>query len=808
MSAYSIVDSQGSRQRTAGDFPLALGGPQADITVDPAGDSEPLAYFGLDDGDLFVQAAEGSAGVRYNGVALAGSQWLKDGDRLQLGPSQLTVEIDGGATRFAVREATTAAPAPPKLTPPRREPAAAATIQPIAFEPKRRLAGDASRTRFRPVALLVVLVLAAMLGVAGFLLTARSIAVEVTPPPDLLAFESRWVMPLGDRFLLRPGSYRLMAEKDGFTPLSTTVEVTRDSQQSFRFELAKLPGRLVVGSGVDGVEVLVDGESRGFTPLPALELAPGVYDLAARAERYQELTTRVEIAGAGSEQSWDLELVPRWAEVTFDSQPGGARVRVDGETLGETPLTAEILDGSHRYDLVLAGHKPHGGRFEVTAGEPLELPSVRLRPSDGNLVLSSDPAGATVGVNGSYRGETPLDLFLEPGREHEVTVSKAGFDTRKQAVSVRSGQSQELNVVLTPQQGEVRISSWPPDAELFVDGEARGSASQQLELPAIPHQIEIRKAGFVTHSQTLTPLPGVPQWVEVTLKPVGQERAEAEAKAAPPKITTSQGHVLLKIAPGKLQMGASRREPGRRSNEVLRQVELTRPFYLATQEVSNRQYRKFKEEHFSGQVGGQNLEIDHHPAVRMTWQEAAAYCNWLSRQDNLPPAYVDRGGELVAAVPMTTGYRLPTEAEWAWVARYPDGGSQALKYPWGESLPVPSGAGNYADASAQSILPAIIAGYNDQHPITAPVESFQPNARGFYHLNGNVAEWMHDYYAIRLGGSSEVERDPRGPETGELHVIRGASWMHSTVTELRLSFRDYGSEPRPDVGFRIARYAQ
>jgi formylglycine-generating enzyme required for sulfatase activity len=70
-----------------------------------------------------------------------------------------------------------------------------------------------------------------------------------------------------------------------------------------------------------------------------------------------------------------------------------------------------------------------------------------------------------------------------------------------------------------------------------------------------------------------------------------------------------------------------------------------------------------------------------------------------------------------------------------------------------------------------------------------------------------VAEWTHDLYSIPPA-SNEVARDPTGPAEGEQHVIRGSSFMHASVTELRLSFRDYGSKPRPDVGFRIARYAE
>jgi formylglycine-generating enzyme required for sulfatase activity len=75
-------------------------------------------------------------------------------------------------------------------------------------------------------------------------------------------------------------------------------------------------------------------------------------------------------------------------------------------------------------------------------------------------------------------------------------------------------------------------------------------------------------------------------------------------------------------------------------------------------------------------------------------------------------------------------------------------------------------------------------------------------------VGGNVAEWVHDVYAIRPSQGSVVEKDPVGPESGPAHVIKGASWMTTNVTRLRLSFRDYGSEARPDVGFRIARYAE
>ena len=73
-------------------------------------------------------------------------------------------------------------------------------------------------------------------------------------------------------------------------------------------------------------------------------------------------------------------------------------------------------------------------------------------------------------------------------------------------------------------------------------------------------------------------------------------------------------------------------------------------------------------------------------------------------------------------------------------------------------------------------------------------------------FRSNVAEWVHDVY--RLDAPSGREHpDPMGEATGELHAIRGSSWAHGDITELRFSFRDYGKDARNDLGFRVARSA-
>jgi formylglycine-generating enzyme required for sulfatase activity len=130
-----------------------------------------------------------------------------------------------------------------------------------------------------------------------------------------------------------------------------------------------------------------------------------------------------------------------------------------------------------------------------------------------------------------------------------------------------------------------------------------------------------------------------------------------------------------------------------------------------------------------------------------------------------------------------------------------------LKYPWGQEMPPPEDAGNFADQAAKEIVPTVLPRYNDGFASTAPVGTFPANALGLYDTGGNVAEWTNDYYGVYTGPADDVAVDPLGPDDGTHRVIRGSSWQHSGITQLRLSYRDFGTDPRTDVGFRLVRNA-
>jgi formylglycine-generating enzyme required for sulfatase activity len=191
----------------------------------------------------------------------------------------------------------------------------------------------------------------------------------------------------------------------------------------------------------------------------------------------------------------------------------------------------------------------------------------------------------------------------------------------------------------------------------------------------------------------------------------------------------------------------------------------------------------------------------------VAWEDVVQYLNWLSVKDGLQPVYEERDGQWAPVVPLRNGYRLPTDAEWEWAARFA-GQEKALLYPWGEEIPPPDRSGNYADISGAGSLPTTLLFYNDGYPVSAPVGSYAANAYGIFDLGGNVAEWVQDFYTLDVIETTERVDDPLGPTEGRLHVVRGASWRSATVTDLRLAARGSGAEGRDDVGFRLARNLQ
>ncbi len=162
-----------------------------------------------------------------------------------------------------------------------------------------------------------------------------------------------------------------------------------------------------------------------------------------------------------------------------------------------------------------------------------------------------------------------------------------------------------------------------------------------------------------------------------------------------------------------------------------------------------------------------------HPVVLVSYEDTQAFCRWLSEST----------GE---------AFRLPTEAEWEKAAR---GGLDGQPYPWGADLD-PSRANYLADPSAK------------RSSGTRPSGTYAPNGYGLYDMVGNVWEWVTDWYAPDYYGSS-TDRDPAGPGSGQLRVLRGGSWVCDDTAMLRCAHRHTAPADSYaySIGFRLARPA-
>ena len=681
-------------------------------------------------------------------------------------------------------------------------------IKPVSFRPGQRPRKPHARLKWFIGAALAALLI--LFGVAAwFVFTARQVVIRIEPQPEEISIEGGLAAPkIGAYYLMRPGEYTFEATRQCFELLKKRFLVSDDKSQILKYSMAKLPGRLSFQAHrsdkpsvlLEEARVYIDGQEVKKSQVQELAVNPGRHVVEIRAEKYQDLRDEIAVEGCDIHQKFDYALVPAWSDITIDSIPDNASVLVDGKAVGSTPTTLELLAGDHNIELKAERFKPWRTRLVVEANHPQVLDTVRLQPADGTLTLQTNPSGANVMLSNTFAGQTPTKLNLSADTTHLIQLSKAGYKTEIRKVTVGSAASKTLTVKLTPKLGIIHLVVAPADAEIIVDGKPRGKVPRQLRLLAVEHRLEIKKKGYQPYRTRITPRPGFPQEIAVTL--VKQSSAE---NVRTDTITTKNGYALKLIRPQSFTMGSSRREQGRRSNETLRRINLQRPFYMGVREVTNEEFRQFLAVHDSGALNGHSLNRDTLPVVDVTWEEAALFCNWLSVKESLPPVYVHKGGRLIAENPVGIGYRLPTEAEWEYCARFSAKGT-ALKYPWGNKFPPAGRAGNFADISAKGLLTYYLPSYNDGYAVTAPPQKFEAGALGLYDMGGNVAEWTHDYYSIYPYRADKIYIDPLGPDDGKHHVVRGAGWKQAGISELRLSYRDYSSTKRPDLGFRVCRY--
>ena len=317
-------------------------------------------------------------------------------------------------------------------------------IKPISFRPDRRPRKSPARLKWFIFSALGALLI--LFGVAAwFVFTARQVVIRIEPQPEKISIEGgRGAPNRGAYYLMRPGEYNLEATKQCFELLAKRFAVSDDKSQELKFSMTKLPGRLSFQAHrsdkpsvlLEKARVYIDGREVKKSQVQALAVNPGRHVVEIRAERYQDLRNEIEVEGCDIHQKFDYALVPAWSDITIDSIPDNATVLVDGETVGSTPTTLELLAGDHNIELKAERFKPWRTRLAIEANQPQVLDTVRLQPADGTVTLQTNPSGANVMLSNTFAGQTPTKLILSANTTHLIKLSKAGYETEIRKVTV------------------------------------------------------------------------------------------------------------------------------------------------------------------------------------------------------------------------------------------------------------------------------------------------------------------------------------------------------------------------------------
>ncbi len=300
---------------------------------------------------------------------------------------------------------------------------------------------------------------------------------------------------------------------------------------------------------------------------------------------------------------------------------------------------------------------------------------------------------------------------------------------------------------------------------------------------------------------------------------VASAEPSGEAEPGSEIATNSIGMKLALLPAGEFEMGAPESDELAEENERPRhRVKITRPFRIGVHEVTVGQFRAFIEAsgHVTaaekGKSSGYNGETrtfeydregfhwknpgweqtERHPVLNVNWFDCRAFCRWLSEREKIT-------------------YRLPTEAEWEYACR----AGTTARFVAGDSIEHLKGFANLQDQSLFALRPEFSnsetssflrkpVSWDDAHPFSAPVGSFEANAFGLHDMLGNAAEWCGDWLGADYYANSP-EEDPPGATSAEGgRVVRGGAFLHQP-SQCRATWRIGGTPSYHNyiIGFRV-----
>jgi len=308
---------------------------------------------------------------------------------------------------------------------------------------------------------------------------------------------------------LSKGSHLLKLTRKGFNPVYKSLILTKGGRREIKFALKPVTGLLLVESDPSGADLTVNGIFKGTTPVLITDLPLGSYSLNFKATGQLPRTMTVDLEDRIPLKVMG-DLASNMAQLTVNSFPTNAEVRIDGNLIGKTPLIYDKVEaGESEVMVAVKGYRPYIKKMTFEASKPYTL-NPTLEPLPSGLTIISAPSGAHVIIDKNPVGKTPTTVTNLNNGTHEVVVRLPGYARQKKTIELQPDAKESLEFTLVKDSGTLVVDTEPANVEIYVDGrhvtttvqkgpsDALSQTTRLLLKSKRAHKIQFVREGFIS----------------------------------------------------------------------------------------------------------------------------------------------------------------------------------------------------------------------------------------------------------------------------------------------------------------------
>ncbi len=329
----------------------------------------------------------------------------------------------------------------------------------------------------------------------------------------------------------KAGTYIVKARKKGYLPAEQKVEVEPGVKAEIVLTLSRIPGTLVVTTKPAGATVFANDEQIGQSPLTT-KVPSGDCRVKVALDGYVAQEKKVKVIPHRKVKS-RFTMVRGLGVIKVVTEPAGAMVSIDGKEAGPSPVEMELATGDHPVIVMMEGYIAQEKVCKIEH-QKTEVVTIKLPHSPpGTLVVTSEPTGAKVQINGKKAGTTPVEGKVNSGT-YKVVVEFEGYQRQEKEVRVKTEQRTEVAIQLTRTPlGILAVETEPAGAKVLVNHKEAGSTPLAEDLPAGKHLVEVELDGYERVRQTVEIKSGTTTALSLTLKRIPRGRGTLVIKSKP-----------------------------------------------------------------------------------------------------------------------------------------------------------------------------------------------------------------------------------------------------------------------------------